>query len=172
MKKYLLVIATAILSLTPRPTVAQIEIPDTIPGKGNFIGQLNLAKRITNFLLDIRDSINKGGLTYLMALDVHVEIGALPVGNERRMRQPVGELGVYCLLASRLHLEHVGEQVGLEYPVPVQLLLHGGSRLVRPYDIRLLHPPAYLLVGGVCLLAVLLEYVLNGSLAYLLPAQV
>ena len=36
---------TAVL-LVPQPAVAQVEIPDTIHGKGFFIGQLNLAKHI------------------------------------------------------------------------------------------------------------------------------
>ena len=37
---------------------AQVHIPDTIPGKGFVIGQLNLAKHIMDFFLDKRDEAN------------------------------------------------------------------------------------------------------------------
>ena len=42
--------------------VAQVEIPDTIHGKGFFIGQLNLAKHIMDFFLDKRDASNAAKL--------------------------------------------------------------------------------------------------------------
>ena len=41
---------------------AQIIIPDTIPGKGFFVGQLNLAKRIMDFFVDKRDASNAAKL--------------------------------------------------------------------------------------------------------------
>lgn len=52
---------TAVL-LVPQPAVAQVEIPDTIHGKGFFIGQLNLAKHIMDFFLDKRDASNAAKL--------------------------------------------------------------------------------------------------------------
>lgn len=42
----------------PLKGTAQINIPDTIPGKGFFIGQLNLAKHIMDFFVDKRDASN------------------------------------------------------------------------------------------------------------------
>lgn len=60
-KRFVLAMVTAVL-LVPQPAVAQVEIPDTIHGKGFFIGQLNLAKHIMDFFLDKRDASNAAKL--------------------------------------------------------------------------------------------------------------
>lgn len=73
------------------------------------------------------------GQADLMLLDVHIEIAPVPVRHKRRVGQTVRELGVYGLLASRLHLIHIGKQVVLEYPVPVQLFPDSGAGLVGSY---------------------------------------
>jgi hypothetical protein len=46
----------------PQEGIAQVNIPDTIPGKGFFVGQLNLAKRIMDFFVDKRDASNAAKL--------------------------------------------------------------------------------------------------------------
>jgi len=62
MKRFALGILTVVLLWAPQQTEAQIEIPDTIPGKGFFVGQLNLAKHIMDFFLDKRDASNAAKL--------------------------------------------------------------------------------------------------------------
>lgn len=62
MKRCLLGFLTVVLLWAPQQTMAQIEIPDTIPGKGFFVGQLNLAKHIMDFFLDKRDASNAAKL--------------------------------------------------------------------------------------------------------------
>ena len=46
----------------PQEGIAQVNIPDTIPGKGFFVGQLNLAKHIMDFFVDKRDASNAAKL--------------------------------------------------------------------------------------------------------------
>ena len=107
------------------------------------------------------------GQTDLVVFDVHLEIALVPVCYERRIGQPVWKPGVYGLLASRLQLIYIGKDVILEYPVPVQLLSHGGTSLVCSHDWREFYPFPYFLVCRIRLGTVLLEDVLYGSLAYL-----
>ena len=58
MKKFLFGLVAVVLLLSPQRMAAQIDIPDTIPGKGFFISQLNLAKHIMDFFVDKRDASN------------------------------------------------------------------------------------------------------------------
>ena len=62
MKHLLTLILTITLLSSPLTATAQIEIPDTIPGKGFFIGQLNLAKRIMDSFSNKRDASNAAKL--------------------------------------------------------------------------------------------------------------
>lgn len=55
-------ILTVVLLSLPLAGIAQVTIPDTIPGKGFFIGQLNLAKHIMDFFSDKRDASNAAKL--------------------------------------------------------------------------------------------------------------
>ena len=59
--KYYWILAVVFLTFSSE-TSAQVNIPDTIPGKGFFVGQLNLAKRIMDFFVDKRDASNAAKL--------------------------------------------------------------------------------------------------------------
>lgn len=61
-RRRLTLLLVIMLLASPQLGVAQINIPDTIPGKGFFVGQLNLAKRIMDFFVDKRDASNAAKL--------------------------------------------------------------------------------------------------------------
>ena len=107
-----------------------------------------------------------------MVLDVHIEITPVPVCHKRRVGQSVRELRVYGLLASRLHLIYIGEQVVLEYPVPVQLFPDSGTGLVGSHHRGALNPLAYFFICRIGLGTVFLEHILHGALADFLARQV
>lgn len=58
MKRLTVCLLAVVFLMSPQQAVAQIHIPDTIKGKGFFIGQLNLAKHVIDFFLDKRDAAN------------------------------------------------------------------------------------------------------------------
>ena len=88
------------------------------------------------------------------------------------MRQTVRKLGIYGLLTSILQLIYICKSICLEYPVPVQLLSHSCTGLVSSNNWSALDSFPYLLVWLVGLGAVAFKYVLYGSFAYPLSAQV
>lgn len=109
---------------------------------------------------------------YLMSLHFHVEVALVPVCYKNRIWQTIRKLFIYGFLPSWFILIYICQCGGLEDPVPMQFLANRSIGLIRSCDRQQLHPPAYLLIGGIRFPAALLDYILYGAFTYSMAENV